>query len=93
MSVHKKFQPIRSSRLAGYWWHILYECLVLLYRKIKIFKIQTTDTQHTFIIDKINIVLYIFRKNIVKKRFYESFGKNESLSFSYDIRKSVEKEV
>ena len=26
-SVHKKFQPNRSSRLAGYWWHI-YECPV-----------------------------------------------------------------
>ena len=26
MSVHKKIQPIRSSRLAGYWWHIN-ECL------------------------------------------------------------------
>ena len=31
MSVHKKFQPNRSSRLAGYTQHI-YECLVLLYR-------------------------------------------------------------
>ena len=33
MSVHKKFQPNRSSRLAGYTQHIyIYECLVLLYR-------------------------------------------------------------
>ena len=31
MSVHKKFQPYRSSCLAGYREHI-YECLVLLYR-------------------------------------------------------------
>ena len=31
MSVHKKFQPIRSSRLAGYREHI-YKCLVLSYR-------------------------------------------------------------
>ena len=31
MIVHKQFQPIRSSRLAGYREHI-YECLVLLYR-------------------------------------------------------------
>ena len=31
MSVHNKFQPNRSSRLAGYTQHI-YECLVLLYR-------------------------------------------------------------
>ena len=31
LSVHKKFQPNRSSRLAGYREHI-YECLVLLYR-------------------------------------------------------------
>ena len=31
MSVHKKIQPNRSSRLAGYREHI-YECLVLLYR-------------------------------------------------------------
>ena len=32
MSVHKKFQPIRFSRLVGYREHI-YECLVLLYRR------------------------------------------------------------
>jgi len=31
LSVHKTFQPNRSSRLAGYTQHI-YECLVLLYR-------------------------------------------------------------
>ena len=31
LSVHKKFQPNRSSRLAGYREHI-YECLVLIYR-------------------------------------------------------------
>ena len=31
LSVHKKFQPNRSSRLAGYREHIN-ECLVLLYR-------------------------------------------------------------
>ena len=31
LSVHKKFQPNRSSRLASYREHI-YECLVLLYR-------------------------------------------------------------
>ena len=31
MSVHKKNQLIRSSRLVGYREHI-YECLVLLYR-------------------------------------------------------------
>ena len=31
LSVHKKFQPNRCSRLAGYREHI-YECLVLLYR-------------------------------------------------------------
>ena len=31
ISVHKKFQPIRSSRLAGYKQHIS-ECFVLLYR-------------------------------------------------------------
>jgi len=35
MSVHNKFQPIRSSLLAGYMKHI-YECLVLLYRKVSI---------------------------------------------------------
>ena len=29
--VHKKFQPNRFSRLAGYMQHI-YECVVLLYR-------------------------------------------------------------
>ena len=32
LSVHNKFQPNRSSRLAGYREHI-YECLVLLYRR------------------------------------------------------------
>ena len=33
MSVHKKFQPNRSSRLAGKKQHLyIYECLVLLYR-------------------------------------------------------------
>jgi len=31
MSVHKKFEPIWFSRLAGYTQQI-YECLVLLYR-------------------------------------------------------------
>ena len=31
LSVHKKFQPNRSSRLAGYREHI-YDCLVILYR-------------------------------------------------------------
>ena len=31
LSVQKKFQPNRSSRLAGYREHI-YECFVLLYR-------------------------------------------------------------
>ena len=31
LSVHKKFQPNRSSRLAGYREH-KYDCLVLLYR-------------------------------------------------------------
>ena len=34
MSVHKKFQPNRSSRLAGYREHI-YDCLVLLYRFLR----------------------------------------------------------
>ena len=34
LSVHKKFQPNRSSRLAGYREHI-YECLVLLYRFVR----------------------------------------------------------
>ena len=33
LSVHKKIQPNRSSRLAGYREHI-YECLVLFYRYI-----------------------------------------------------------
>ena len=38
MSVHKKFQPNQSSRLAGYRQHIYTNiCLVLLYRYIKIF--------------------------------------------------------
>ena len=37
MSVHKKFQPNRSSRLAGYREH-LYECLVLLYRQPELSK-------------------------------------------------------
>ena len=32
MSVHKKFQSIRSSRLASFRDH-MYECLVLLYRR------------------------------------------------------------
>ena len=31
VGVHKKIQPNRSSRLAGYTQHV-YECLVLLYR-------------------------------------------------------------
>ena len=36
LSVHKKFQPNRSSRLAGYREHIN-ECLVLLYRLLGLF--------------------------------------------------------
>ena len=44
MSVHKKIQPNRSSRLAGYTQHIyIYECLVLLYRCFSILK---TDYFH-----------------------------------------------
>ena len=35
MSVHTKFQPIRSSRFAGNGKHI-YECLVLLLRLAKV---------------------------------------------------------
>ena len=52
MSVHKKFQPNRSSRLAGYREHI-YECLVLLYRYRKgvglsiLYRIEVEETIYT----------------------------------------------
>ena len=42
MNVHKKCQPIRSSRLAGHRKHI-YECLVLSYRFKEIINVSVTD--------------------------------------------------
>ena len=45
MSVHKKFQPNRSSRLAGYREHI-YDCLVLLYRRLRYARTKMQQTQN-----------------------------------------------
>ena len=55
MSVHKKFQSIRSSRLASFR-DQMYECLVLLYRRYG-FSIRT---DYGFIINSINTFKDIF---------------------------------
>ena len=54
LSVHKKIQPNRSSRLAGYRKHI-YECLVLLYRLIDIIFIEKLDLVRSNMISGFNI--------------------------------------
>ena len=75
MSVHKKIQPNRSSRLAGYMQHIyIYNRLVLLYRLFKITHGDICSFKHNF-------YSFIQRLNSI----FERIG---SLHF-YDLKKNI----
>ena len=73
LSVHKKCQPNRSSRLASYREHI-YECLVLLYRLIRpLYKFTIFFDLSYFVIMVSPIIFVIIRlTNECRKLFQRS---------------------
>ena len=66
MSVHKKIQPNRSSRLAGYREHI-YECLVLLYRLVERNILSVWVELLMYFVNFLFFYVYFFQETQIKE--------------------------
>ena len=68
MSVHKKIQPNRSSRLAGYREHIyIYECLVLLYRLVERNILSVWVELLMYFVNFLFFYVYFFQETQIKE--------------------------